>query len=237
MSSGVKCLAPGNIAPEPCTPRPCRRGTRRLLRRSYWCRFLWKNIPPETKRLGKIGLQSTKTGGAEQCLPLDCRAKAGLKGMFSRVGGVLDDSTSLIGAGVRRERSLCADLDNAIQQQQQLLATPRFGVSKAHIPTRLLIRRSVFVTDTGSVSARYRLKSRVPLEIRIPGIWEPGLWEPWIFKGYRNTRTSQVRDPARRQPGKSTRKTDAPVDKPCTGKPGSATPGFTHMRILLCYHN
>ena len=41
-----------------------------------------KKTPPEKKTIGKISLQSTKSGAGEQLLPLDCKARAHLEGMF-----------------------------------------------------------------------------------------------------------------------------------------------------------
>ena len=41
-----------------------------------------KESSREKKTLGKRSLQSAKSGAGEQLLPLDCRAEAGLKGVF-----------------------------------------------------------------------------------------------------------------------------------------------------------
>ena len=41
-----------------------------------------KKAPPDGKTLGSISLKSTKSGGGEQFLLLDCRATARRKGML-----------------------------------------------------------------------------------------------------------------------------------------------------------
>ena len=45
-------------------------------------REIYIYILQKRKTLGHIGLQNTKSGGGEQFLPLDCRAPAGVKGMY-----------------------------------------------------------------------------------------------------------------------------------------------------------
>ena len=40
------------------------------------------NKTPKSKNLGQIGLPNTKSGGGEQFLTLECRAKAGLNAAY-----------------------------------------------------------------------------------------------------------------------------------------------------------
>ena len=49
---------------------------------------------------------------------------------------------------VNKHVSFCVSLCPA-KHQQKLLSSPRLGALKAYLPEALLIRRSVFSTDTG----------------------------------------------------------------------------------------
>ena len=41
-----------------------------------------QNTPPDSNTIVKIGFQSAKSGAGEQCLLLDCMARAHIKGVF-----------------------------------------------------------------------------------------------------------------------------------------------------------
>ena len=54
----------------------------RAARHTYGTGVCEKNTPPEKKALGKISVQSTKSGAGEQLFSLGCRAEARAKGVF-----------------------------------------------------------------------------------------------------------------------------------------------------------